>query len=384
MTNNGPDKLQHKRLFTDDLNIGDYVQNKNTEASANDLAASIIIVNFNGWDDLEKCLDSLLENPLTDSEIIVVDNCSTDGSAQKVQKSFPNVKLIQSKSNLGFGGGNNLGAIYASGRTLVFLNPDTTVAPSWLPPLLKTLDSESKIGMVTSRILLMDNPGRINTCGNDIHISGLAMCRGMGQNADTFFKNRPDFVAAISGAAFAIRKELFQHLGGFDEVFFLYMEDTDLSLRLRLAGYQIVCVPESTVFHDYVLTFGSMKTFYQERNRYLMLLKCFQWSTLILLIPVLLLAEVVTWGYILWRDRKNIKNKWLAYDWIRVNWVQIMQKRKKTQGIRNGVTDKDLLGLTTTRIDFSQTGTGWIVKLAVAIFDPLFLICRQVSLLLIR
>jgi hypothetical protein len=336
------------------------------------LIASIILVNYNSWSDLERCLISLEINLVEDTEVIVVDNGSTDESPQCIEKNFPNVRWVRSSLNVGFGGGCNLGANHANGRTLVFLNPDTVVTSGWLTPLLNTLETRPEIGMATSRILLMSNPDRINTCGNNIHISGVAMCRGMGKPVDTICKEKTEDVSAISGAAFAIRKDLFQAIGGFDETFFLYMEDTDLSLRVRLAGYRIVCRHDSTVYHDYTLRFGPKKTFFQERNRYLMLLKCFRWSTLAILMPVLILTEINTWGFILLRDRKNMKNKPLAYNWILANWKQIKEKRAKTQESRRGVKDRDLLNLAITRIDYDQAYSGWIVKLAALVFDPLF------------
>ena len=355
-----------------DLAILEKVQSPVTSLAPTAISASIIIVNFNGWEELKQCLTSLMEHNYDDTEIIVVDNSSTDASPRKISELFPEVKIIRSSSNLGFGGGNNLGATHALGQTLVFLNPDTIVTPGWLPPLLKALDSDPKIGMATSRILLKNFPNRINTCGNNIHISGLAMCRGMGQPVGPIPEEGTEVVAAISGAAFAIRKDLFQALGGFDETFFLYMEDTDISLRVRLGGYHIVCSHDSTVYHNYTLRFGPKKTFLQERNRYLMLLKCFRWSTLALLLPVLILAEIITWGFILLRDRKNMRNKPLAYNWILTNWNQIMEKRVRTQESRQGVKDRDLLNLAITRIDYDQAYSGWIVKLAALVFDPLF------------
>jgi GT2 family glycosyltransferase len=347
------------------------------------MRASIIIVSYNSLRDLEQCLNSLLKSNTSDTEIIVVDNASQDGSTEMVQSRFPLALLICSPENVGFGAANNLGASQARGEYLAFLNPDTIVTQGWLPPLLEVLESDPKVGMATSRILLMSDPNRVNTCGNDVHLSGLALCRGLGQAASSPPSGKTELVAAISGAAFAIRRELFHANGGFDEAFFLYMEDTDLSLRIRLAGYQIACALDSTVYHDYELTFGSMKTFYQERNRYLMLLKCLRWRTLIILLPALILAEVVTWGFVLWRDRSNIRNKLLACNWILSNWRQIMARRSIAQGLRQQTRDGDLLRLTTARIDYAQTGSGWVVKLSALVFDPLFTLLRGLALTLV-
>lgn len=339
--------------------------------------ASIVIVNYNGREDLARCLRSLAQAGHADDEIIVVDNASTDGSAAMVEAQFPQARLLRSPRNLGFGDGNNLGAGHARGAYLAFLNPDTEVAPGWLDALLAALTETPGAGLATPKILLREDPQRINTCGNDLHLSGLALCRGLGQGRDELADRTA--VGAVSGAAFAMRRELFYRLGGFDGSFFLYMEDTDLSWRARLAGYTCLYVPESVVYHRYALRFGPDKTYYQERNRYLMLLKGLRWPSLLLLLPALLLAEVVTWGYILLDDRPRWRNKLRAYGYILRHWPAIMAERRRVQAGR-GATDRTLLRQTTHRLAYEQTGASLAATLAHGVFDPLFLLFRQTAL----
>jgi len=341
------------------------------------LRASVIIVNYNGGDELWHCLASVVSSVPTGSEVIVVDNASTDASAEAIERDFPHVRLIRSKINLGFGGGNNLGAQSARGKFLVFLNPDTRVAEGWLAALLAPLDADPQIGLVTAKILLAAQPDRINTCGNAVHLTGLTLCRGMGFPKSAFEK--AEEVGAISGAAFAIRRETFEALGGFDDDFFLYLEDTDLSWRARLAGWRCWYAPDSVVFHDYTLRISPRKVFYQERNRYLMLLKCFRWPTLLALLPTLLVAEVLTWGFVLLRDRSNAANKLRAYAWVFRNWSSILQKRKVTRTGRK-LSDRAILLRTGHRLDFRQVATPPIAKAARLIFEPLFFLSRGLAL----
>jgi GT2 family glycosyltransferase len=322
-------------------------------------------------------LASLRANPTAETEILVVDNASTDSSASMVQSEFPEVRLLCSIQNLGFGGGNNLGARQAFGQYLAFLNPDTEVAPGWLEALLNALETTSQVGLVTSKILLKADPQRINTCGNDVHLSGLTLCRGMGCPSGEF--QQPELVNAVSGAAFALCKDLYWHLGGFDDSFFLYMEDTDLSLRARLAGYRCLLVPASIVYHDYVLSFSPQKTYYQERNRYLMLLKSLRRRTLLALLPALLAAEVVTWGFVLLRERKNLCNKLQAYAWIARHWNEIKKKHLHTQAIRR-MDDRSIISVLQTRLEFELTGDGWLGKAAHWVFDPLFKVLKKAAL----
>ncbi len=343
--------------------------------------ASVIVVNHNGRGYLEGCLRSLLERGGGEDEVILVDNCSTDGSAEVVEQLFPQIRVIRNEVNEGFGRASNLGARQARGAYLAFLNPDTVVEPGWLEPLLAALNADPQAALVTSKILLLGDPERVNTCGNDVHFTGLTLCRGMGAKRKTFRATAE--VSAISGAAFAARREVFEALGGFDESFFLYMEDTDLSLRARLAGYHCLCVPASVVYHDYGLRFGPQKTYLQERNRYLMLLKNLRWGTLALLVPSLLLSEAVTWGFVLLRERHRLVTKLRAYVWVVRHWRGIMEKRRQTQSLRR-VRDHDLLAALTHRLAFEQTGDGVVPRLAHLLFDPLFLLLHRLVLLLVR
>jgi GT2 family glycosyltransferase len=182
-------------------------------------------------------------------------------------------------------------------------------------------------------------------------------------------------VGAVSGASFAMRRRLFQKLGGYDADFFLYMEDTDLSLRARLAGARSVFVPGSIVRHAYELRFGASKTYYQERNRYVMLLKLYRWGSLLVLLPVFLLGEVVTWGYALLFERQRLGNKWRAYGWVIRNWKQIMVKRRQVQQLRR-VPDRVLIAEMPSRLEISQVEQGWVGKAASAVFSALFAVLK--------
>lgn len=338
--------------------------------------ASVIIVNYNGQDYLDACLRSLGGGDDPEYEIILVDNASSDGSAEHVAAHYPRVQLIRSESNLGFGAGNNLGAKEARGEYLAFLNPDTTVEPGWLEPLISVLESDPGIGLATALVLLMDEPDRINTCGNDMHLTGLTLCRGMGAHRNTL--STESEVSAVSGAAFAARRDLFKDLGGFDESFFLYVEDSDLSLRARLAGYRLVCVPQAVVHHDYRLHFGPQKTFYQERNRTVMLLKSFRWPTLLILSPALVLGEVVTWGFLLLRERGQWSQKLRALGWIVRHWGRILECRRHTQALRQ-VRDRELLRPLVYKLSYEQTGDGMAPRMAHVLFDPLFWLLQRLA-----
>jgi len=342
--------------------------------------ASIIIVNYNTFTHITDCLRSIEPVLADNDEVIVVDNCSTEEENQQIPLMFPWIKFINSDQNPGVGGGNNIGAKFAQGKYLVFINPDITVTEGWIDSLVTTLESYPGAGMVTPKILIMQEPNKINTCGLDIHVSGLSLCKGIYEDKVRF--SSIEEVNAISGTAFIIKKEVFQHIGSFDEDVFLYMEDVDISMRGRLAGYTCLFDPNSIVYHKYALSFGAKKVFYEEYHRYLILLKCYRIITLFFMLPVMILTEIVTWGFVLLKDRKNWRNKIRAYALIIKNWRRVLDNHKKTQRIRK-VKDRDLLLRHTVNLAYEQTGMGIISRISHIVFDSLYFLLTRIAYIFI-
>ena len=175
---------------------------------------------------------------------------------------------------------------------------------------------------------------------------------------------------------------MFERLGGFDEAMFLYLEDTDLAWRARLSGWQTVYTPDSVVLHDYELRMAPQKIFWEERNRYLMLIKSLRWPTLLLLAPAYLLAEVITWTYALLKSRSHVGYKLSAYGWMLKNWRMILGKRRETQALRE-VSDREMLKSTGFHIDFGQASGGFVAAAARLVFDPVFYVMRAILLALV-
>jgi GT2 family glycosyltransferase len=346
------------------------------------MRASVIIVDYNAGVQLRDCIESISNSLPGDCEILVVDNASTDGSADFLRQGSGVVRLIDSRTNLGFGAGCNLAASESRADFLVFLNPDTVAERGWLEALLAPLAAEPSVGLSTAKIVLGDQPDLINACGNDVHLTGITLCRGLGRRRDDFGLADED-VSAVSGASFAISRRLFQALGGFDEDMFLYMEDTDLSMRARLAGQRCRCASQSIVRHNYRLRIGPQKVFYQERNRYLMLLKLFRAPTWVLLFPTLAVGEVVSWGFVLLRDQRSIANKIRAYAWILRHRKSIARKRVAAQS-RRQCKDRELLASFDFRLQFEQAADPTTAQIAHFVFDPIFWVLKQLTLTLVR
>lgn len=302
--------------------------------------ASIIIVTYNGASYLEQYFSAVLQDMGLHDEVIVVDNASTDQSGDLIRRRWPNVRLMLNEANLGFAVACNQGASRATGQYLVFLNQDTQVLPGWLDGLLDALGDRS-VGLSTSKLLLMSQPDRIQTCGRDLHYAGLNCGHGtLGAVADF---SRPEAVGAVDGASFAVRREVWTKLGGFAPEFFMYFEDTDLSWRVQLAGYACVYVPTSVAYHDVSLRPSAAALYYISRNRYILLLKHWRWPTLLLLGPGILLAEIASWGESIQQGWPAIRARWRAYWWLLTNLREVLEMRQNNQSQRQ-VPDWVILG----------------------------------------
>ena len=197
---------------------------------------------------------------------------------------------------------------------IVVLNQDVISTPGWIERLVAALDKDSTAGLATPRILLRADPTRVNACGTDVHYSGVTTCRGYGSKAAEWAGTHR--VTAISGAAFIIRRSLAERLGGFDPLFFMYVEDADLSLRAALHGVSSLCVPDAAVLHDFEPTFSQRKIFWLECNRVLLLIRSLHVRTLLLLSPALALVEVLVLGYVATRGPDAVAAKVRAYRWL--------------------------------------------------------------------
>ena len=296
------------------------------------MTSSIIIVLYNGKKYLKACLDSILAQCNGNTEIVVIDNASTDGGAELVQNCYPAVRLVRNKKNVGFAAACNQGAQLGQGEILVFLNQDTRVCPGWLDGLVAPLVSNPGIGLVTSKLLLMSNPEVIDMCGQDIHYSGLPFGIGTLKPAEQCSTRKE--VCAVSGASFCIRRDLWQHLGGFDPQFFMYFEETDLSFRARLVGFSSYYSPDSVALHDDRLSPSINAIFYTARNRWLFLMKTWKIRTLLLLTPGLLLSELIDWSVTILYGWKAVVAKMRGIGWLLIHFPAILKRRHLAQSTR--------------------------------------------------
>jgi GT2 family glycosyltransferase len=255
----------------------------------------------------------------------VVDN---GGSDRAVVEPF-GARLIEPGRNLGFAGGCNRGASEATGDVLVFLNPDTVVDPGALSRLAETLDDPS-IGIAMARLRLLDRPELLNSGGNVVHLTGLAWAGGYEQPAESVSELRD--VPYASGAALAIRKELFWDLGGFTPELFMYQEDLELSWRTRLRGLRVVVTPEADVYHDYEFGRNPAKHYLLERNRLIFVLTAYPARLLVPLAPVLLAGELAL--TVLALGQGWIGPKAAGWGWLGQHGRWLLRHRRETMGLK--------------------------------------------------
>ncbi len=247
-------------------------------ADTSRVGISVVTVAYGAGPSLARLLDSLAGEA---DEVVVVDN-GEGGEEIADAGAREGVSVVSPGENLGFAAGSNRGAREAAGDVLVFLNPDTVVAPGALDSLRRTLEDRS-IGIAMARLRLLARPELLNSRGTEVHVSGIGWAAGYGEPVESVRELRE--IAAPSGAAMAIRAETFRSLGGFAEELFMYLEDVELGWRAHLAGLRVVVDPEADVFHEYDFGRNPRKNYFIERNRLFFCLTAFSPRLLALLSP---------------------------------------------------------------------------------------------------
>lgn len=221
--------------------------------------SSIILVNYNGSLFLHDCLNSVERFVSSlNTEVIIVDNCSTDNSVEIIKNSFPSVKLICSNRNLGFSRANNLAVKYSKGTHLLFINTDTIMIESTPQILSKYLDRYQDVAVVGSRITFKDASYQLS-CGKlpNLLVEFLYRIRAVLNNRwhhifsalyDRHYSKEQE-VGWVTGACLMIRRDVFEKIGGFDESFFMYYEDKDICKQVRDAGFKVIYYPKTSLIH---------------------------------------------------------------------------------------------------------------------------------------
>jgi N-acetylglucosaminyl-diphospho-decaprenol L-rhamnosyltransferase len=269
-------------------------------APMTEVSVAVVIVAHNSLTDLRRTVPALLTELQAQDELIIVDNASSDGLVDEVRKIVPIAKVRALSKNAGFAGGANAGAAEARRDLLVLLNPDAVVQRGWGEAIRRPWSEaiERAPGEPSAAwmgLVLLEDGKRINTSGGVLHFTGFGWAGQVGQPISAAPSGSRE-VAFVSGACLAIPRELWVRLGGFPEHFFMYCEDVDLSLRLRLLGGSLLVAPEARVDHAYEFAKGDAKWRMLERNRWATVLRTYPAPLLALVLPALLATELAVWA----------------------------------------------------------------------------------------
>ncbi len=231
---------------------------------------SIIILSWNSGRYLPICLRALSNQSFKDFNVILVDNNSTDDSVDGLKDKWTDISIVVKKleTNLGFAVANNLGAHLASGKWIILLNADAYPEPDWLEQLITAAEENPEFNFFSSRQIQYNAQHLLDGAGDEYHISGLAWRRYYNHVQNEYGLQQEEVFGACAAAAM-YRREDFLSAGGFDEDYFSYFEDVDLSFRLRLAGGRCLYVPEAVVHHVGSASTGKLSDFvvyYGHRN----------------------------------------------------------------------------------------------------------------------
>lgn len=247
----------------------------------NNPRVSIIILNWNGLTDTIECIRSIKKADYNNFEIIVVDNASKNNEAGELKSIFGDyINIIKNEKNLGFTGGNNTAfeKVIKDNRSkyVLLLNNDTVVDKNFLGELIEVGENDEKIGMMGSKIMYYDRPKIIWSAGGSVsRIFKKVKNIGINKEDGSNYSVSREF-EYLSGCSLLIRSDLIKKIGGFDDIFFTYFDETDLCFRAREKGYKLLFVPKSIIFHKVSKSTGVRSDFtiyYLARNRIIFLRK---------------------------------------------------------------------------------------------------------------
>jgi GT2 family glycosyltransferase len=308
---------------------------------------SAVVLAFGPEVHLNACVAAILASCDLDGaplelELIVIDN----GSAAVADLAADRrLRVIQPGRNLGFAGGCNLGAQAAVGRDLILVNSDAIVEPNAIQALVTAL-APSNVGIVSGSVRLADTPELMNTAGNPVHFLGLAWAGSFGESSE--LHQQPTDITSASGALCAITRDTWQRLGGFDERYFAYHEDVDLSLRCWQLGLRVRFEPRAVAHHFYAFSRNPTKQYLLERNRWITVFTVFPGPALAAALVIAPFFELLMCA--LAGSQGWLPDKLRGYRWLIRNRRYLRERRQQVQGVST-ISTPDFLRLLSSRIE---------------------------------
>ncbi|MBP3886687.1 MAG: glycosyltransferase family 2 protein [Cellulosilyticum sp.] len=260
---------------------------------------SIVIPNYNGMNYLKSCIESLRIQDNLEFETIIIDNASQDSDYKWVKEEYPDIIWKKLNQNYGFSSAVNEGIKMAKGEYVLLLNNDTVLEADFVSQMVKAIERDKRIFGVSSKMIAYHNHSMMDDAGDEYTVLGWAYKTGDGKPVEQFTKRKRVFSACAGAALY--RKEVFDKIGLFDENFFAYMEDVDVSYRARIYGYYNVYCPDAKVYHIGSATSGSkyneFKVRLAARNNVYVPYKNMPFIQLLINFPALVVG---TWVKYLW------------------------------------------------------------------------------------
>ena len=311
---------------------------------------SIIVINYNGYFWLQNCLNSIYRSSYTSYEIIVVDNGSTDNSAKKIKQSFPQVTLLLLNRNFGPAYARNVALKKTKGQYIAFFDNDTRIDRQCLQKAVRTFTDDPKLGIIQCKLALMNNPKFLDSTGEYLGQNGFLVHRTEMGDRDCDSRGVNEIIFSAKSAGMIVRRDVIRQAGGFDNDYFIYLEETDLAWRVWLQGFTVKYFAACIVLHQagtssLILspdTHNYHAKFHGTKNYLLTLLKNLQAINLIKIVPVHLTLWIGLAYFALFR------RQWQTFYWIHkaVFWNirhigQTWEKRRIIQKQRR-ICDSDL------------------------------------------
>lgn len=304
----------------------------------------MIICTYNNVDRVSKCLRSVFRQTYKHFDCIVVDDNSTDGTAQNVSEHFPEVRVCEKPVNTGPAQSRNIGASISDSDYLVFLDSDIELEKDWIKKQVAILDKDDYIAVSGGKLLYKDHPDKINSAGGWMSRLGFASDDGRDLNKNEC--SIPHYVPYLCSAACIVRNSDFKFINGFDDSYFYPHEDADFCWRIWITGKQVYYDPNTIAYHDVGATTNNMKhkaAYHATKNRILTIMKNYRWYNVLLYLPIHM--AIVCFAIVKPPTLARIS----GIIWPFWNIDKVINKRRIIQNLRK-TKDRDIIRMFSWRI----------------------------------
>ncbi len=306
---------------------------------------AIIIINYKDYAErfLADCIDSLRQQQANNFtwQLYIIDNASNDDSQIYLKQHVPEAKIIPRKDG-NYSAANRAGiekAMQDGCDYFVIANMDVEFDRNWLNELVKSINSNEKVGIAQSKVMLYSNKNKINSIGNIIHFLGFGFTKGYNEEDKGQYDDTHEITGYASGSSLIIKREVIERIGNYDEKYYMYHDDLEMGWRTKLSGYKIILAPQSVVYHKYEFSRSVRMLYYMERNRYIAIFSFYKLPTILLILLPLIIMDLGMLLYSIVNGWFFTKLKVYGYFLKPSSWSHIFKTRYKVKKYRK-ITDR--------------------------------------------